>query len=441
MIDLFEEEILKPKKKKQIKPIVFIIVAISLLVILLIVTLVSIVYLKGKVLKITLDGNDAKSLEKIFITEENNKIYIPIRRMAEYLQYSAYTGDYITRSEDDVTKCYIESAEQLVSFTLDSNIVTRVIQGQTQQIKIKEPIKEINGELCISSECSQDAFNLKFYHNVEGNTITIETLSFLYAWYCQQATNNGYIPLVETSYENKCAVLDNVLIVQAPNGNYGVVSLEGFEIMLETKYNSIEYLRNNEEFLVSSNGKYGIISKDRKTKFKPTYDSIKTIFNKDEAFYIVGKSGLYGLFDEEGKKIIYPEYEQIGIDVNAYYQNGVTNGEILYNQLIPVRRNDKWGIFDINKKKFIVDFIYDSFGCPIAPNNRSYGVLQIPEYNLTIVLKEGIYSLIDLNGKESKSTMEAVYVLVSEGEKIYYATINGETKQLLSVLQQEGFIQ
>lgn len=224
MINLFDEEILRPKKKKTIKPSTILLVAIVVLMILCVAIIVVIFYLKGAILTITLDEDEAKELENVFIFEENNKVYMPIRRMAEYLKYETYNGDYITKSED-VTKCYIKTQEELVSFTLNSNVITKVVDGQTQQIKIKEPIKEINGELSITSEGAQDAFNFKFNYDVNKNKINIQTLSFLYSWYSGQAIKAGYLPIEQESFANKTAVLDGMLIVKAKNNYYGVIRI------------------------------------------------------------------------------------------------------------------------------------------------------------------------------------------------------------------------
>ncbi len=436
-MDLFEdEEILKPKKKKKIKSTTLILIAIVILVILCIITIVAIVYLKGQILTIKLDGKTADQLEDILIFEENDKIYIPIKKMAQYLGYDAFNGDYITRSEDDTNKCYIESQEELISFMLNSNILTKVINGQVQQIKIAEPVKEINGELCISSEGAQNAFNFKFYY--DKNKINIETLSYLYSWYSQYAVNNGYLPIEET-YTNKLAVLDNMLIVKDKNNYYGVISTNNGEALFEAKYDSIEYFPSSSEFLVGSNSKKGIISKDRTTKIQPIYDSIEKVTNKNDIFYIVKEGDLYGLLDENGKTILYPEYEKIGIDVSAYKQNGVTNGYILYNKLIPAKKENKWALIDINGNH-VTEAIYDSFGCPKANIARSYGVITVPDYNLIVVSKNGKYNLITLEGKNlfDGYILDSVYITISEGKNIYYITYGKVTKELASFLQENG---
>lgn len=446
-MDLFEdEEILKPKKKKQqVKPTTLILIAIIVLSIICVITLVAIVYLKGKILTITVDESTAKELEEIFIFEENNKVYIPIRRMAEYLKYSAYNGDYITRSEDDATKCYIETEEEIVSFTLNSNVLTKVVDGQTQQIKISEPVKEINGELCVESEGAQSAFNFKFYYDVEKNNINIQTLSYLYSWYSQYAVNKGYTIEEEETFANKTAVLDNMIIVRNQNNYCGVISPDGegnVEIVLEAKYDSIEYFQKTSEFLVESNNKKGIITKDRKTKIELTYDSIERVTNKNDIFYIIGKSGLYGLLDVNGDRIIYTEYEQIGMDVSLYEENGVTNGYILYNQLVPVKLNNKWALFDIEGNR-ITDFIYDSFGCTTAKNatSRTYPVIEVLDYNLIVARQGEKYNLITVEGKRlfDNSILDSVYITISDGKKIYYINSGETVKELSGFLQENGY--
>ena len=438
-MDLFDEEILKSKKKKEttVKPSTIILTAIILLVILCVVIVMIIVYLKGTILTITLDGKLAKELENIFIFEENDNIYMPIKRMAEYLGYGAYNGDYITKSEDE-TKCYIETEGELVSFTLNSNILMRVVDGQLEQIKIMEPIKEINGELCITAEGAQDAFNFKFYHI--DNEIIIQTLEYLYTGYYSNALLEGYLEIEDESFANKTAILDGMLIVKSENNKYGVITIEG-EKILETKYDSIQYYRETTEFLVTSNNKKGIMTVDKKTKIELSYDKIEIVKNKNDIFYVVGKSNLYGILDEEGKTIIYPEYSQIGIDVSRYEENGVTNGYILCDQIIPVMKNNQWALFDITGSR-ITEFIYESLGCHTnkVTGTVAYGVIVVPDYELIVVEQEGKYNLITLEGKGlfNEAILDSVYITISSGKNIYYITSGNTTKELITFLQENG---
>ena len=437
--DVFNEEILKPKKKKTIKATTILSIIIILLLICCVITIVFIVYFNGAILSITLDGSDAKELQKVFIFEENNKVYMPIRRMASYLKYDSYNGDYITLSED-ATKCYIKNDEELVSFTLDSNILTKIVEEETKQIKIEEPIKEINGELCITAEGAQDAFNFRFYYDTENNKIIIQTLSYLYTGYSRMYQNQkGYLPIQET-FVNKTAIYDGMLIVKSQDGKYGVISTnEDGTTILETKYDGIDYLPGTSDFLVEGNGKKGIITKEGATKVELVYDDIKTFTNNNQTFYIMEQSKLYGLLDTEGKILLYPEYEQIGINITAYERNGITNGYVFSDTLVPLQRNSKWGLYNLKENK-LSDFVYDSFGCPTGPVARTYGVLQIPEYNIILGEKSKKYNLITAEGKGSNFIFDSVYISISEGKDKYYAVINGETKDLITFLQENGIV-
>jgi hypothetical protein len=222
---------------------------------------------------------------------------------------------------------------------------------------------------------------------------------------------------------------------------YGVVEVGSTigKTILETKYDNIEYLRETSDFLVESNGKKGIIAKDKKTKIEPIYDSIEMTRNSNGIFYVIERSDLYGLLDANGKNVIYPEYDQIGIDISAYEKNGVTSEYVLYNQVIPVKRNNKWALYDISGSK-ITDFIYDSFGCVAGKSNvsRTYGVLEVPEYNLIVACQEGKYNLLTLKGKRifNSSILDSVYITVSEGKNIYHIIAGGTTKELLSFLKE-----
>ena len=48
----------------------------------------------------------------------------------------------------------------------------------------------------------------------------------------------------------------------------------------------------------------------------------------------------------DGNIVIHLEYDQIGIDNSKFSANNVTNKYLLYDKLIPVYQNRKWGLFD-----------------------------------------------------------------------------------------------
>ena len=435
-MDLFEnEELLKPKKQFKVKAPTVLIVIISILIAISIAIIGLIIYLKGTILTITLDGQDANKLKSILIFQED-KIYIPIKKMAEYLQYQTYNGDYITLSEE-VDKCYIENIEEKVAFTLDSNIITKVRGEVTEQVKIVEPISQINEELHITSKGAEQAFNLYFNYNKEKNEITIQTLSHLYNEYLNNAISIGYSPIENEIFDNKLAIFEGFRVVKGSNGNYGVININD-EVILETKYQSIRYLPKTSDFLVSSNNKMGIIASDKTTKISLEYDSIEIFTNKNEMFYLIGNSSKYGLLDAKGNEIIYPEYTKIGMNVSEYSKNNVTSGHVLNDQLIPVENNGKWALFNVKGEK-ITDFIYDGFGCQVK-NNNTYSVLQIPEYNLLVARRGEKYDLITLEGKSlfKDAVLNSVYITVTSGKTNYYISYGEQKIELFGFLEENG---
>jgi len=440
-MNLFEEEILKPKKKKNINISAIIIGLIIILTILCIVSIVAITYLKGTILTIVVNGKYVSGIENMFLMEENNKVYIPIKKMAEFLGFEAYNGDFITLSEDDTTKCHIKSENETISFTLNSNVLVKESNERIEQVKITEPIKQINQELYVSSDCAKDAFNLRFYYNIENNRITMQTLDYLYDLSYKRARKNGFAELKEQSFENCSAVLDGMLIVKSAKGGYGVVAMDGKTQIIETKYDKIQYIRENSEFLVESNKKKGIITSSKKTKLEIIYDDIEKVENKNAVFYIVKEDNFYGVLDKNGKRILYSEYDKIGIEIEEYSQNLVTNGYILRENFIPLKTEKEWCLFDIEEGN-VLEYTYDSLGCPKAKNNlsRTHGVLEIPSYNLIVVCKDKKYNLIDSEGKLlfEEFILDSVYITVKEGKNKYYVSIGEEQKELETFLQEKG---
>lgn len=438
-MDLFEEELLKPKRKKGIKMSTLLIIAIVVLFLLCFVIIAAISYLRGTILIITLDEMEAADLKEIFIMQENNEIYIPIRKMGEYLKYETYNGDY-QRPSEDANKCYIKNVDEIVAFVLNSNIITRVVNGQTQQIKIAEPIVQINNQLCITSKAAEEAFNIYFNYDTKQNKIDIITLSNLYTRYSNHFVNKGYVAIENETLDNKKAIFDGYVIVKGANGYYGVMTAEkNSKVILETKYESIKYLKETSDFLVSSNKKFGIISIDQTTKVNIAYDGIERVTNKENIFYVVKTSNLYGLLDSNGKVIIYPEYKQIGMDVTAYARNGVTNGYILYDEFIPVKNADKWALFNIKGEK-ITEFIYDGFGCTPKGNSTTFGVLEIQDYKLLVGKQGEKYDLLTTSGTGlfKGFILDSVYITVNSGVENYYIAFANQKIELISFLEKNN---
>ena len=121
---------------------------------------------------------------------------------------------------------------------------------------------------------------------------------------------------------------------------------------MEAKYDNIEYLQDTNEFLVKSNNKVGVISAKKQTKIQLLYDDLELV-DSDLGLYLAKQDNKYGIIDSNGNVKIYIEYDQIGIDISKFEKNGIKNKYIIASNLIPVKKNNQWGIFNKNGKQLI----------------------------------------------------------------------------------------
>ena len=435
-MELYYEEDKSKQKKSKIIPIL--IALLFILIILSIIIVVSIIYLKGTILKISIDGIDKSDLKEIIKIQEvdnNTKVYIPIRKIASYLGYQDYSGDYKYASEDN-TKCHVKNEFETSMFTFDSDILIKS-RGDSdyEYLKLDEKVFESNGDLYTTIDGIKKAFNVEFIFDQEKNKMEIYTMDYLVKIYTARLGQENY----SKEFTDQKAIFQNMIIIQN-NGNYGVIEAETGKTILETKYELISYLPNTTDFLVKSNGKYGVMSKEKKIKLKIAYEQIKIIDNLN-GLYLVKENNLYGIISTEGKTIITPEHQQIGINTNDFVENGIENQYILLNKLIPIKNNGLWGFFDIEGKQ-VTEFKYTDLGCTSSKIAKSYPVLVIPSYNIVIVKKDKFYNLMMTNGKEiiNADVLDSVYMVrdTETGKTNFYMTYNGKTKDIEQQLSEQG---
>ena len=75
------------------------------------------------------------------------------------------------------------------------------------------------------------------------------------------------------------------------------------------------------------------------------YDSIE-LMDSDSGLYVVKKDDKYGVIDVRGNIKIYIENDEIGMDVSKFSQNNIKNKYIFAENLIPVRNDKYWGLYD-----------------------------------------------------------------------------------------------
>lgn len=457
----YKEQIEEQKSKlKKIKT--FIIVLLTLFVILCAIIGYLVVYNIQHPSKITttIDGVAIKDFDSIldFVTDENGKtqIYIPIREFADYLNavnpefgYQTFKGNYNPKTEED-DKCYVIRDKYEVSLYIKKTKTIYRLNLQTnsneyEEYYIDNDIFENNGKLYTSVEGIEKGYNVDFSYDENKKTIKIYTLDSIInahqkALEGKTVGNFGTLSIKENSYTDNKAVFDNLLIVKASsNQKCGIVKANDYSsFILEPQYDKINYISDSETFLVQSDGKVGMFSKDGKRKIDLNYEQI-TSMGQNSDLYLVKSKNTYGVVDGNGKIVIYPEYEKIGLDVNSYSYNGVKNGYILLNKLIPVYQNKKWAFFNKKGEMVTNGFIYTEIGCSSMRNvNNVYPVLIIPDYNVVVVKDEyDKYGFMDTTGNDLllQFVFDDVYIKISSGETYYCMTFNEKEYDVLKNLQ------
>ena len=429
-MELYNESYQQNQKNSKLPMIIGISIAILLIITIAIIYMI--VYISGTVVEIKLNGVDASNLEEIFYIDENQNLYIPIRKVAKYFNYEDYSGDYKYKSEDQ-SKCYVKNETETAMFTLDSNMLVKT-RGDSdyEYLELDQKVFEKDGELYTTIDGIKKAYNVEFMYDAQNKKINIYTMEYLITYYTTRLGIQDY----STVFSDQKAIFENMLIIKQGN-QYGVITSSP---ILETKYDSIKYLPNTKDFLVMSNGKYGILSKDASTKIKMAYDEIK-IMDNENGLFLIKENNLYGVANKDGRVIIEPEYQQIGIDVGRYSQNGIESGYIVADELIPIKSNGLWGFFNLEGQK-IVDFQYTGIGCSSAKVSNAYPVLIIPSYKIIVVEKDNFYNLIRTNGKEilQSNVVDSLYLRknASTGENTYFMTYNGTVDNIEERLSKLG---
>ena len=428
-MELYDEE--KEQKKSKVPMIIWI--CIVILVILTIVVVVEIMQLKKTITKINIDGIRNTEIEKIFYiesTEEGTKLYIPILKMAGFLGYDGYNGDYKIISEDK-TKCHVTSENEIAMFSLDSDILVKITEdSENEYVKLDEPVFELNNELYTTIDGIQKAFNILFTYDAEFKNIDIYSMNFLVEYYATALQLENY----STEFVDQKAIFEDMIIIEE-NKKYGVINAKTGDAILEAKYEEIGYLPTTSEFLVKSNGKYGVVTKEASIMIKNVYDEIKSMDNQN-GLYLVKQNDTYGVVDIKGNVIIEAEYNQIGINIDNYSQNGVENKYVLLDEIISIQNQEGlWAFFDINGKK-VTDFKYTGIGCPSTSATNSYPVLVIPSYKIIVVQNDKKYKLVSIDGEEITPGVDSVYLKPDSktGENKFFMTNNGKTLGVEEVL-------
>lgn len=425
------------KKKKRTKGIVL--GAIIFVVLVIIAISCYLVYVQSTTMRLILDGQSNESLKQIILWKNGN-IYFPIKDVANYLGYSSYNGEYSQRSEDQ-SKCYVQSENEVANFSLNSKTIYKLDLTTTgndyETVEVEEAIFAEGGVLYASPEAVQKAFNVSIKYDQNANRIYIYTLPYLVQSYSPKVLDYGYTEISDV-LANQKAILQNMLVVaKEDNSIYGVIDVNGNTI-LEPKYDDITYLPEIGDFMVEANGKVGILGSKGETKVQIMYDSIQ-LMDSDSGLYVASNNNKYGVIDLRGNIKIYIENDAVGMDITPFSQNNIKNKYILAGNLIPVKKGNLWGLYDISGKQ-VVDFEYDSFGYIAKTNRDALNLLVIPDYEVLVACKDEKYILLNSIGEKlfNAPIADDIYMTISGGQTHYYITVNNQTMDAEQYLDNIG---
>ena len=227
------EESFKTKKVDKNKKIARIVLVIIIILIFAIIGIVAyIAYLDSTALKVSLNGKANQNIVQLLHFEDDGTIYVPIKRIASYFGYQSYNGEYSNRSED-ASKCYVQGEKEIANFELNSNKIYKLdISSSSDNYEYfytTKPVKAINGELCITTEGLQEAFNISFSYNRDTNRVQIYTMPYLISSWEKQVLNYGYNE-ISKDFVNQKAILasgGSMLIVRKGD-YYGVIETKNF---------------------------------------------------------------------------------------------------------------------------------------------------------------------------------------------------------------------
>ena len=427
-----EDEIQEYKEKKPKNNSTTIIAILIMVTLVIVVGIIFIILsLREQKMSVLIDGKKVEFIDNTFIfMEDTNEIYVSIKDVAPLVGYEAHNGEYKVNSED-TNKVYVEAKDrtETTSFFLNSTKISKVPPDSLEDyenIEITSPVTSINGKLYVSVEGFTQGFNSTFSYNRESNTINIQTLPYLVSYYKKNITNFGYDSLSE-EFNNQKTLIYGMIVAskQTPkeaNKRYGVINRTTGEEIISPRYNKIKFIENAQEFIITNaSNKVGIAYSTGETKINVIYDDIK-VLDSNLGYYLVNSNSKYGVINSNEELVIHIEYDSIGINAAKFPADRLKSQYILYDKIIPVCLNKKWGLFDIYGKK-ITEAEYDTIGCENdkVKNKVVNSVLTIGNSEVIVFSKDKLYGGISTKGDILLPFMfEYIYSITSGGETTYY---------------------
>ena len=377
-MDILQQELNKNQttvNNSKSKKIVLMLIVIC--IILLIMSVLGMMYIKSKPeeKKLTLVVNSENTeITSTLLIAENDNIYVSLEEISKIVGFNYTRGGYLEYTEDN-TKCYIENKNQIVGLEADTNKIFKTSQNSTtdyQYFKLKNKIITNNNLLYIALEDLNTGLNLVYNYSEKENTITINSFENIIKLY-KDKFENANIKVSTNNFKNMQAIAYGMFVITGENGKMGIVDMD-LKTLVGNRYDTIEFDEYSQNFIVSDDGKYGIITNKGTTITDLQYKELE-IINYNPLLYKVKKDQKYGLLNKDGAITINIEYDGIGNgrsrEDNVLIIKNINNSN---KDGLVVRKDNKYGVIDLEKGDTIVNFDLDSLYYKQDNNKITYYV-------------------------------------------------------------------
>ena len=362
----------------------------------------------------------------------------------------------------------------------------KIILNQ-EQFKLKNPVQEINGKLALSLDDAKYAFNVRFDKSKDGKILKIYTIDFLE----QQIARSLGKYSIDSNYQNRRSIIDGyAFLADNQSKERGVFQVNGGAIsnnVIPIKYDDVRFAQNNSNVYCMQNTLIELKNLENgKTVIKAGEYASISVYSQEKQLYLVSdRTKKYGLVGIDGQIVIPTDFDIIGYDTSFYPSESEDAGKILFGNLIPVFKDNRWGFYyaDSNKEVLIgqkliglgckkMEYVepgngyqekneielpkeivekLDKIGFKLQNNkidkqvafargfttNKSdieqgESVFTIPESanngyaGVVVRTEEGLYGIISSNAKKTGEfvlppNFDRIYMLMQNGEAKYYA--------------------
>lgn len=434
---------------------VFIAGGVALVVlILIIVALLAIVTTLNKN-KISLTVNSKKYSTSSYLINKDETIYIAIEDLTKIMDGS-YTYKSGNKDSEDDNDCYVTNGRESTFFEADSKEIYKILE-ETNEIEfytLDKPVIKENGKIYMPIDAVELALNINYSN--DNNKYNLNSIGFLEGYYNQEQSKL-FIPdesiVWDTEHYSNIKLLKyGLVVVKDQDNKLGIsrisastdkkskITTVSTSPLITTKYTDIKYVEKYSELIVETENGQGIVKLDTKdgnfttkTLILPQYEILMPM---SDDLYIVGETKKteeqssskdvvkYGIVNKDGDEILPVEYDQIGIDATKFLNNDLKNQYVIFDNLVPVKKDNLCGFVNLNGQT-VIDLLYSDFGC--TETNSNSNVFIIPEED-AIVMKNGEnYSIISNTGKTIIGKLVRVYKEIEDGKEDY--TMLTQTKK------------